>query len=163
VPKSIKVVFCQVAALLQLRALVPRSFVDTHLDRHALIFERPIQAFLNDGLKKSLSSRTVQYHRTVLRIALGQAMKWGLVVRNVAALVDPPRAERFETKPICAEEARALLQSIQGDRLEALFTVALSLGLRRGEALGLGWEDIDFQSRTLRINAALQRIDHKLQ
>jgi integrase len=122
-----------------------------------------IQAFLNGRLKKGLSPRTVQYHRTVLRIALGQAMKWGLVVRNVAALVDPPRAERFDTKPICAEEARALLQSIQGDRLEALFTVALSLGLRRGEALGLRWEDIDFQTRTLRINAALQRIDHKLQ
>ena len=121
-----------------------------------------VQGLLKGRLKAGLSARTVQYIRTVLCIALGQALKWNLVSRNVAALVDSPRAEKFEIQPINQKEARAFLKAIQGDRFEALFTVALSLGLRRGEALGLKWSDIDFQARTLRISQALQRIDGKL-
>ncbi|HET8669823.1 MAG TPA: site-specific integrase, partial [Candidatus Saccharimonadales bacterium] len=61
------------------------------------------------------------------------------------------------------EWARAFLQAIQGNRLEALFTVALSFGLRRGEALGLRWADVDLEARTLRISQQLQRIDGHLQ
>ena len=55
------------------------------------------------------------------------------------------------------------LQAIEGDRFEALFTVALALGLRRGEALGLRWQDIDFDRRLLRVNHSLQRFNGKLQ
>jgi len=55
------------------------------------------------------------------------------------------------------------LKAIKGDRLEALFSVALSLGLRQGEALGLRLQDIDFEARTLRVNYAIQRIEGKLQ
>jgi integrase len=121
-----------------------------------------IQAYMNDKLKAGLSARTVGYHRRVLVIALGQALKWGLVGRNVASLTDPPRTEKFEVQPIAPEQARAFLQAIEGDRLEALFTVALSLGLRRGEALGLRWQDLDFQARTLRVNYSLQRLQGKL-
>jgi integrase len=110
-----------------------------------------IQTYLNGRLKTGLSPRTVKYHLSILRMAIGQALRWNLVARNVAMLVDPPRVEKFEVQPITPEQARAFLQAIQGDRLEALFTVALSLGLRRGEALGLCWSDIDFQTRTLRV------------
>jgi integrase len=122
-----------------------------------------IQGYLNNRLKSKLSARTVNYHRRLLVIALGKAVKWGLVARNVAEIVDPPRTEKYEIDPISHEQARALLKAIEGDRLEALFTVALSLGLRRGEALGLRWSDIDFQARTLRINQSLQRLDGELQ
>jgi len=100
--------------------------------------------------------------RTLLRMALNQALKWGLVQRNVAALVDAPRAVRFEVQPIDQKQALAFLDALKGDRLEALFTVALSLGLRRGESLGLRWQDIDFENRTLRVCQQLQRIDKKL-
>jgi hypothetical protein len=55
-----------------------------------------VQALLNDKLAAGLSPRTVQYIRAVLRQALGQALKWGLVARNVATLVDPPRSVRDE-------------------------------------------------------------------
>ena len=85
----------------------------------------------------------------MLVIALGQALKWGLVARNVAALTDPPRAEKYDIQPITPEQARAFLKAIQGNRLEAMFTVALSFGLRRGEALGLRWSDVDLEARTL--------------
>jgi integrase len=132
-----------------------------------------IQRYMNDKMKPiqvpgeaepgpGLSAKTVRYHRSILVMALNQALKWNLVGRNVATLVDPPRAERYEIQPIDAEQARTFLEAIKGDRLEALFTVALSLGLRRGEALGLRWQDIDFEARTLRVNHSLARINGEL-
>ena len=98
-----------------------------------------VQTLLSQKAAHGLSPRTVQYIRAVIRMALGQALKWGLVVRNVATLVTPPRAERHEIHPLTPEQARRLLDAARGDRLEALYRVALSLGLRRGEALGLRW------------------------
>jgi integrase len=85
-----------------------------------------------------------------------------MVPRNVAKLVDKPRVERKPVNPLTPEEARRFLGAIRGHRLEALFTVALALGLRQGEALGLGWKDVDFAAGTLRVRDQLQRIDHKL-
>jgi integrase len=63
-----------------------------------------------------------------------------------------------EVQPLTPEQARRFLDSIRGNRLEALFTVAISIGLRQGEALGLRWRDIDFEAGTLRIRYALQRL-----
>lgn len=105
-----------------------------------------------------LSPRTVAYSRTVLRIALGQAMRWGLVQRNAAALVSPPRVERKEVEPFTLEEARSFIEAVQGHRLEALYTVALALGLRQGEALGLRWEDVDVEGGTLSVRFQIQRV-----
>jgi integrase len=59
---------------------------------------------------------------------------------------------------LSGEQARALLAQVEGDRLAAAYLVALSTGLRQGELLGLGWADIDFTARTLRVSHALQRI-----
>ena len=122
-----------------------------------------VQAFLNEKLASHLSPRTVQYLRAVLRRALGQAVKWGLVPRNVATLVDPPHVSRPLIEPLTPEEARVLLAAAKGDRLEALFTVAMAVGLRRGEALGLRWPDVDLERGELRVQRALQRIDGKLE
>jgi integrase len=60
------------------------------------------------------------------------------------------------------EQARAFLEAAEGDRLEALYRVAIALGLRLGEALGLSWDDVDLDSGTLRVRHALQRINKKL-
>ena len=110
-----------------------------------------------------LAAKTVKYHLSIMRMALSRAEKWGLVARNVALLIDPPRVKKYEVQPITPEQAKAFLLAIEGDRMEALFTVALALGLRRGEALGLRWSDVDFQTKTLRVNQALQRLNGSLQ
>lgn len=107
---------------------------------------------------KRLSPASVAYGRTVLRAALNQALRWGLVARNVAALVDPPRVTRKEVEPFTLDEARAFLAAVKGDRLEALYTVALALGLREGEALGLRWADIDLDGAMLAVRQQLQRV-----
>jgi integrase len=122
-----------------------------------------VQRMLNDKLASGLSPRSVQYLRDVLRNALGQAVRWNLMPRNVAALVEPPRVPQYEMRFLTPEQARRLLDHAKGDRLEALYTVALALGLRQGEALGLRWRDIDFTAGTLRVHKALQRVEGRLQ
>jgi integrase len=123
---------------------------------------KPVPQPAKDKPKPGLSAKTIGYHRSLIVMALGQALKWGLVARNVATLVDKPRALKYEIQPITPEQARQFLEAIKGNRLEALFTVALSLGLRRGEALGLRWQDIDFEKRTLRVHQSLARINKGL-
>lgn len=122
-----------------------------------------VQMMMNAKSAAGLSPRTVQYLRAVLRRALGQALKWGLVTRNVATLVDPPRSQRPDVVPLSPLQARAFLTAAKGDRLEALYSVAIALGLRQGEALGLGWDDVDLDAGVLRVRYALQRIDGTLQ
>jgi len=117
-----------------------------------------VQALLNQKLREGLKPKTVRYLRGTLRTALNEAVRWGLVARNAAALVDGPRVERYPIRPFSPDEARRLLQAIKGDRLEALYSVALTMGLRQGEALGLTWEDIDLEMGYMRISKQLQRI-----
>ena len=86
----------------------------------------------------------------------------GLVQRNVAALVDPPAVEDGDMQCLNTAQARALLDAARGDRLEALYNVALSLGLRQGEILGVRWDDINLNRRTLRVTHALQAVNGPL-
>jgi integrase len=69
--------------------------------------------------------------------------------------------ERFEIQPLTREEARQFLEVAREDRLGALYSVALTMGLRQGEALGLRWEDVDLEARLLHIRFQLQRIEGK--
>ena len=95
-----------------------------------------VQSLLHRKREEGESPRSVQYIRSILRAALSQALKWGLVARNVATQTDSPAVERYETHPLLAEQAQAFLGAVRGDRLEALYRVALTLGLRRREVLG---------------------------
>ena len=115
-----------------------------------------VQAMMNGMRERGLSPRSVQYARAILRRALNQALRWGLVARNVATLVDPPRVARHDIRPLDADGAARFLAAVRGDRLEALYTVALALGLRQGEALGLRWRDVDLDVGVLHIRVALQ-------
>jgi integrase len=117
-----------------------------------------VQTMQNTLLSEGLSTRTVQYARAVLRRALGQAVKWDLVNRNVVPLVDAPRVEKHRITPLDETQARRLLAAATGHRLEAMYRVALSLGLRKGEVLGLRWSNIDWRGRKLSITATVQRI-----
>jgi integrase len=121
-----------------------------------------VQALLRAKTDEGLAPRTVHHLRALLRIALNRAMRWGLVVRNVAALADSPRIERFDVRMLAPAEAKQLLAAAEDDRLSALYSVALALGLRQGEALGLSWEDVDFEYRRLFVRHGLQRVDGEL-
>jgi integrase len=117
-----------------------------------------IQKLLDEKSKKGLSPQTVTNIRTVLRSALSQAMKWNLVSRNSAVLVNVPRIPHKRIQPLDPEHARKLLETAKGGRFEAIYTVALTLGMRRGEVLGLRWSDVDFDGRAIRVNQSMQRL-----
>jgi len=114
-----------------------------------------VQAFLN---AKAESGLAVQNFRAVLRTALGQAVRWDYVPRNVATLVNMPNKAKHEFAYLDEAQARQFVEALKGHRLEALFTVALAIGLRLGEALGLRWEDVDLDAGTVRVRAQLQRL-----
>lgn len=136
-----------------------RIHVIPELGRIPLVKLAPqnLEAFFNRKVKEGLAPRTVQHIRAIIRAALNDALKWGLVARNAARLADGPRVPRFEIHPLSVEEARAFLGAVRGHRLEALYSVALAVGLRQGEALGLRWEDVDLKASTLSVRAVLQR------
>ena len=121
-----------------------------------------VQAFLNAKAASGLSPRTVGYLRGVLRGALGHAERTDLVTRNVARLARPPRIPRRRVSPLSVEQVRTFVAAIAGDRLEALYLVALGVGLRQGEILGLRWSDVDLAAGTLTVRHALARIDGRL-
>lgn len=129
----------------------------------AKLTPQDVRAFMTEKVKEGLSPKTVKHLRDTLRNALNVAVKDGLIVRNAAALADPPRAERTEMKAYTPAQARQFLDEVKGHRLEALFSVALSLGLRQGEVLGLRWRDVNLEKRTLAVRYQLQRINSKLQ
>lgn len=120
-----------------------------------------VQRQLNEKVASGLAPRTVHYMHTVLRRALNQAVRRDHVARNVATLVGKPRAKTKEFVPLTPDKARTFLKAFRGDRLEALYTVALAPGLRKREALGLSWDDVDFTSRQLSVFASMQRVRGK--
>src|SRR5262249_29851884 len=122
-----------------------------------------VQALLDRKLKSGLAAQTVFHIRATLRTALNQALKWNLVARNVAALTTPPRVPHYEIRPLDPAQARRLLDAAKGTRLESAYVVALNLGLRRGEVLGLRWEDVDFDRGTLTVARSVQRVGGRLQ
>lgn len=118
-----------------------------------------VQGLYRQKLDTGLSSSSVRYIHAVLHRALKQALRWGLVPRNVTDAVDIPKLVREEVRALSPEEARQFLAAARGDRFEALYVLALSCGLRRGEILGLKWTDMDLGAKgTLRVVRQLQRM-----
>lgn len=108
-------------------------------------------------VETSTSAYTARGARDVLRTALNQALRWELVSRNVAALTDAPRHRARQIQPLTPEQTVTLLDAVTGHRLEGLITVAVGLGLRQGEALGLRWEHVDLEAGVLAVRQTLER------
>jgi len=111
---------------------------------------------LPDATPGALAPGTVALHLHVLKEALGQAVKWGLLARNPAADVEPPRQAAKEVQSLTKEQALALLAGAQGDRLFMPIVLALGLGLRRGEVFGLQWRDVAPDFGTVAVRRSLQ-------
>ncbi|WP_344085233.1 tyrosine-type recombinase/integrase [Luedemannella helvata] len=109
------------------------------------------------------SRRLVQQVHSVLRNALQAAVREELLQRNVAKLVRVTSPTYEVNRGLTVDQARLLLKAAHDDRLSALYVLALYLGLRRGELLGLRWEDINFEVEALTISRTLQRIGGELQ
>jgi integrase len=117
-----------------------------------------IQAMEARLLETGKSARSVQHIHAVLREALKHALRWGLVFRNPAEAVDPPRPSRPEIQPPNADAVWGILEAAkETSYYSALFFMAFT-GCRRGEALGLRWTDIDLENCNAAIVQSLQRV-----
>jgi integrase len=104
----------------------------------------------------------VRYVHAVVHRALEQAVRWRLLPLNPASLVDPPRIDRREMASLSPEEARRFLDAARGERLEAAYALAVTAGLRLGEALAVRWESLDLDERMLSVVGTLQRLNREL-
>jgi len=107
------------------------------------------------SLPRSLSPTTVNMHHRILHRALAQAVKWRLIPANPCDAVDPPRPEKKMPPVVPVEKVLALLDTIAETPYHTPAVLALTCGLRMGEALGLRWEDVDFRNRRLSIRQIL--------
>ncbi len=116
-----------------------------------------LQKLYGELSAQGLSPRTVRYAHTVLRNALEQAVKWGMIARNPADLVQLPRKQGREMSAFSPEEAQRFLAAAREDPHFAVFSLLLDTGLRPGEALALKWSDMDLVDRRLTVRRTLTR------
>ena len=99
-------------------------------------------------------------HR-ILHHALKQAVRQGLIVRNVAQAVTPPKAAHREMKHLTASQLHALLSATANDWYYPIFHLAAWTGMRRGEVVGLKWQDVDLGQSTVSVRRSLLRVAGK--
>jgi integrase len=114
-----------------------------------------VRGLYREKLDHGLSPTSVQRVHALLHKALKQAVHDGLVPRNITETVKAPRQSRKEISTLTREQARHFLNTSKGDRLAALYLLAIHTGLRQGELLGLKWNDVDLDRGTLQVRRIL--------
>lgn len=114
-----------------------------------------VQSLYRTKIEEGLSPTTVAKIHSTLSKSLKQAVGWRLVAYNVCLAVTPPRPEQHEIEPLNTRQIKALLKTAEGTDLCALWVLLVTTGLRIGEALGLRWDDLDLDARTLQVNRTL--------
>ena len=130
-----------------------RLHVNPRIGRRRLARLKPdqLQHFYSE-LQASRSPATVLKVHRMLHSAFKLAVRWNAMPLNVTELVlAPPTGQRHEVTTFTVEQARGFLKVVQGDRLEALYVLAITTGMRQGELLGLRWQDVDVERRRLQL------------
>ncbi len=116
-----------------------------------------LEKLYRDLVAAGHSGHTVRAVHRVLRAALNEAVRRRRLHANPAQWARPPRAEVPETDPLTIEESRRILAAASSRANPPRWSIALSLGLRQGEALGLLWQDLDLERSTLQVRRSVQR------
>ncbi|MBN6058402.1 hypothetical protein JYK22_41160, partial [Nonomuraea sp. RK-328] len=136
-----------------------RHWIIPLLGRHRLNRLAPehLDTAYTTMLAKGLSTSTVLKVHRILSRALKVAVRRDKMTRNVATLVEAPTAAETEIEPLTREEARRILDVARTKRNGTRWSVALALGIRQGEALGLRWSYIDMDTGEIRAWFQVQR------
>ena len=105
---------------------------------------------------KALSARTTGHAHRVLHSALARAVAAEVVSRNVAAAIAPPKVNAVEIEILAADQMASVLPKLEGHPLYAIAALALGSGMRRGEIVGLQWQDVDLEAGVLRVERAVE-------
>lgn len=114
-----------------------------------------IQSIYGAMTARSLSPRTVRYTHAILNSAFKQAVKWNMLLRNPCEAVELPRQERKEMQALSPLEVGRFLTASEGDAYHALFSFALTTGMRPEEYLSLKWSDLNLDERTAAVTRTL--------
>lgn len=114
-----------------------------------------VAAFYQDRLRV-LSPGSVRRLHALLPRALTVAVRWQVIPWNPVSAVDPPSLATPEVRPFSVSETKAFLRAVADDRFEARWMLAVSVGMRQGEVLGLSWRDVDLDQRVVHVRQALQ-------
>lgn len=140
------------------------EFVRLHLNpevghiRAAKLQPRDLDSMYRRLIESGMSPTTCGHLHRALHAALKLGMQRDMLYRNVAELTCAPRPAAHDVKPLSIEQVRDLIEAAEADPLGALFTVAVTTGLRQGELLGLRWDSVDLDARKLEVVGSLQRI-----
>jgi integrase len=121
-----------------------------------------LASFYQDRLAAGFASASVNKLHVTLHKALDQAVKWNLIPCNVAEVVTAPRPAPPEMQTLSASETRKLLEAAHGDKLEALYVLAVTTGMRQGELLALKWRDVDLENATVSVRRTLTKSGGRL-
>jgi integrase len=116
-----------------------------------------LQSLYSELADAGLSARSIGHTHRVLHRALDQAVKWNILARNPCHGTTAPRPQRAEMKVLTPEQVRAFLAATVDHPAHALYTLAVTSGMRVGELLGLQWGDVDLDAGHLTIRRALQQ------
>ncbi|MET7844705.1 site-specific integrase [Streptomyces sp. NPDC005356] len=116
-----------------------------------------VRRFLN-RMEREATAATAKESHKVLRSALSAACREELITRNVVSLVEPPQVESRDLSPWSLDETLDFLTAARKDPLYAAFMLAIALGFRRGEIVGLRWQDVDLEKRVIRVRKQRQRV-----
>ena len=136
----------------------------------SLVGDRPLDGFKTlDGetllarmAKRGLSQRDRLMAYIVLKAAFDRAVKWELVAKNPMRDVEKPKVEKKEMKVWTADQARLFLDVTEGTEDFPIYALALMLGMRQGEILGLQWEDVDLDRGVLQVRQQLSEVGGKI-
>jgi integrase len=120
-----------------------------------------IQNFYSEKLNAGLSKRTVQFMHSIIHRALQQALKWGLVVRNAADLVDAPSPRRKPPMTWTIEQIKHFLRVVEDHPYYPIYVLAVFTGMREGELLALHWSDISLNAGKIQVKRTLQVVRGK--
>jgi integrase len=140
-----------------------RLYINPLIGKHRLDKLTPdhIRGMYREMADRGLSMNTRRQTHAILSRALTVAVREGKVARNPAQMMDGPPPETAEIDALNATEIAALIEAMVGDRMESRWLAALHLGLRQGEALGLGWDQVDLEDGTLSVVRSLGRVPGK--
>lgn len=134
---------------------IPMAKLQAHMLQN--FYNEKLESGRADG-KGGLSTRMVRYIHTIIREALQQAVKEGLLIRNVADATTPPTVKNKQMRPLTEEELLAFFDAAKDDRLFAAYVLAATTGLRRGELLGLCWDCVDLEKGIITVKRELMNL-----
>jgi len=121
-----------------------------------------IHRFYLSKVQEGLSSSYIRSMYSVLSKTLGAAERWGLIKKNVASLVMPPKVTERKMNVWAIDEVQRFLKASKNRKFYIAYVLAVYTGMRRGEILGLKWDDVDLEEGIIHVQRTLYKINNKI-